>query len=450
MVAASHGWTQATKQLLSIGFDANSSNGQTSAVDLAYDNNHLDTVLVLLANNSKFPDNFHVDQIDHEGLQKFIETTNEFHNQVHASNFAGIDHLASQNPNLKHFYGLDESLNKSAASIALHLGKLDVYRQLLSNYILPSPDELKATNFDRLEQLRDLHTVMFLPDPASFLAVLSGSSFIGAGIDKYEKGQRHYRVTMALEQLNEIPGITPLLQFVARTGRLRIVFDFGRDHWEVEDVGTKGAFHPTKHVYVGAKKLLNAQINSQQDIYGVLAKELCHYALELLYKNGGKPYKVSDSRFGVKKEYREAITQCEVNKGHEKIVAQAFGGGAVKVDLITRAPQLLVHHSKDPERLAKVRGYYSKLFRFYDQRVVEDITRKVPKVDKIMMQRNVSFEERVSKSVWTRKRVKVVGVVLGLMLVAAVMTMMMMRRNEMVMKGGGENFWITLCSSVKK
>lgn len=85
---------------------------------------------------------------------------------------------------------------------------------------------------------------------------------------------------------------------VAASKKFRIIFDFNRDSVQMIDPSTdpytNGMFYLSWRIYIGARQLLNEDI--EEETFATMAHELGHYAMNLAFKNAARPYTVKDKK----------------------------------------------------------------------------------------------------------------------------------------------------------
>jgi hypothetical protein len=165
MIAAADGLTEVINQLLARDFDLNDSFKGESAINLAYEREHFDVVLMLLQNNSKFPQNFDAQCTNHAGLIEFARVMKKFHKKIAKSRKLDVDDIEKYKkfcPKLKHFFSVDEQFfNQSAAFVALKL-KNNYNHQLMKAYqITMTWKEAKKVNEENVNAASGVEGVLF-------------------------------------------------------------------------------------------------------------------------------------------------------------------------------------------------------------------------------------------------------------------------------------------------
>lgn len=137
MLAAEVGNLQVVNQLLSINFPINLKiNGKTAA-DFAYENKHQNVLFALLKVDSLYPKNFN-SETSAGDLKKFIESVQNFFNDIDGENFNKIEGFLKKNSNMSFVFN---DKNESAVGRAIKIKKFDVLEKLLEFNLSLAPHE---------------------------------------------------------------------------------------------------------------------------------------------------------------------------------------------------------------------------------------------------------------------------------------------------------------------
>ncbi|KAG5669559.1 hypothetical protein PVAND_017446 [Polypedilum vanderplanki] len=409
IIAIECGSNKKVKELLIFGFDPDNSFKGKSAVSLAYENKNFDIVLTLLENNSKFPRNFNVDEIEHEGLKKFIEITREFHSKITKFDEITLEeilHYKSLYPNCKQFYGLNgEFFNRSIAYVALSYQKFDLYESLKKQKITATCEELK---WIYSEENKDENSTGVFFNRISFSSeklpdTLFTKSHIGHNLENTEETIRYNKVIRTFRYLNNIPEISALLKYLTKVDDYKIFFDFSRVHKKISNI--RKTQDVTKYIYIGAKKLLQYESDKEcLKIYGIIIKELCRFAIEQIYNNLGKPFENSSK--DEKKEFLEAFNECKKNSTQEPLINAVFNSKyehSKEAELIATIPQIITVYSQNQSRLKILKTIYGKIFTFFEMYTVVDAEEALEKnisetENSVMVYLGSIGDERFTKS----------------------------------------------------
>jgi len=374
MLAAEVGDNISLKSLINCGFDMDILICDNSAAELAWNNRHYETVLLLLEANSLYPKKFNYIEST-EALKKFVNKTRDLHNMIRKKR--DLSSILDQNINLRHFYN---TANLSAPAQALLCENIEMYKELLSKNIYIGPKEdfdklIRKLSDNKREHLRGIHLYLIQSWTEKHLMILISNSFVGHDI--IDVGSKLQHVRNAFEFLNKFPLITLILKVVAASRDFKIIFDFNRSMIQHLDPTsgkyTKGSFFTTRHIYIAAQQLLETQ--SQLQVYGTLAHELCHYALLLVYNNNCKPYPNSEENKTLLNKFSQITSNCEENKHAEILIQYVFEYNSCQqhAELAVRVPHMIVEYSNDKKMIATRRENFPELFKFIENETANDM-----------------------------------------------------------------------------
>ncbi|KAL7014308.1 hypothetical protein ACKWTF_015859 [Chironomus riparius] len=395
-------------QNLKMEFKCNETGIITSASDLAWKNRNCDVILTLLNINLTYPEGFDVSECSDE-LKQFITSTEELHNAIESRDQDKIQNILNENSKLSHFFN---TRNVSAPKLALNLKFIDIYELLLKNKIFlgyheTMSDLWTAFNDSERELLREIHFKHSINVAKKHLISLSTNSSISH--DDPQATQKLEYVRYAFGILNNNPLIRIILMIVAASKIFNIIFDFNRQSVNVvdptADSWTRGLFYITGRIYIGAAELLNRSTESQA--FGTLAHELCHYAMNLVYENRAKPYLSSDKE--TKAEFSRISKICKENSIKNDIIHQVYKSYPKRMhhaELIVRVPHLFAMYSDEPEQMNEIRKDFKDLFEFYENRVVGDMEKALPKIE---------AENQIQKKAKKILKYKIILIIVGLL-----------------------------------
>ncbi|KAG5670187.1 hypothetical protein PVAND_000467 [Polypedilum vanderplanki] len=424
MIASEHGKNDLIEPLLKIGINVNSKFGSHTAASLAYSNHHNDTLLLLLKANSKFPKNFNAYATQHFGLIEFSALMSRFHESLKTEEVADILNIIKNNHCLHHFYN---TKNMSAPFVAILNGMFEMYELLITNNIFISStenfsDAIKELNEEQKLVLRQIHERHAIGFEENHLRVICGSIFVGHDVPTAERTERLLIAKQAFFFLNTIPMIRQILLLIASARCFKIIFDFNRDHIQfidpTNDIGTKGAFYLSRHIYIAAKRLLD---NVEKfKAYGTIVHELCHFAMDLVYDNNCSPYE----SFDLQRKFQFFFIACDCHNlpKIEPIIDSVFScysGDQQNAELIVRVPQMVVMYQNDPERLQILRAAFHKLFEYYENHVMDDIERKIPNINAELNLRCEKFLETTKKKASKWRKISIFAIFTAIIVTAA-------------------------------
>jgi len=144
--------------------------------------------------------------------------------------------------------------------------------------------------------------------------------------------------------------------------------------------------HISKWIFVGAKQ---SDKKREQEIKGVIAHELCHYVMCLVYNNNYLPY------FKDSNDLRDKFDKIvkEINKWSEtksndpddecnKIISSVFTAYVEKqfhYELIVRTVHLLAQYDDHEEKTKHLQEKYKILFEFWSNQVIPELQRYLQK-----------------------------------------------------------------------
>jgi hypothetical protein len=403
MIAAANDWTQKVEELLAIGFDVDSSNHRASAIELAYENCHFDTVLVLLNKNAKFPRKFDAMTTQHAGLIAFSLLTESFHEHLQEQRVDTIKCWSTAHPNLRFFYSQsNDSFNQSAAFVTTQNALLISYNMLIACNLSFAPGEdfeaaVSQLNDEQKKLLGQIHSKHAVTMPESHLMVIRGSIFVS-----HDSPEAHHAELLRLAQdvfdeLNEDAKMRPILKLIGRAGGFKIIFNFKHDHVQfmdpLSDQFTKGLY-TTRHIYIGARGLLSNNAGKRQDVKATASHEVNHFAMDLTYDNNCLPY-AKNASIAMKFKYRRVLNHCREQKHQEEIIDWVFKDDDLhvqKAELIVRVPHMRTRYAHDQQKLIRLNQYFRPLFEFYDQQVLKDVEAAIPNILTTIGERRKRFK----------------------------------------------------------
>ncbi|XP_070509103.1 uncharacterized protein [Chironomus tepperi] len=330
-------------------------------------------VMALFKANSTFPKDFEYSNASKE-MQEFADMCLNLHENVNNNDFAAIELTINEYPKLCHFYNLK---NESLVSHALKSKKFEILKLLKHGISIGCHEDLdeiyeNMEEFHRI-QLRSINKSNALEYPEMHLIILRIKSRIGIH-DQFS--QNHWKfIDEAFGTLNKNEYCSKILQIAALSQKLNIIFDMNNDTSYYMDptasYPSKGIIHENGTIFIGAKDLTDD--NKKYEIFGVLAHELCHYAVYTAFMNRNfDPFPVGDSV--QKARYiNQVMVQCRKLKNNERIVSNVFkcyADNEQASELIVAVPQMLMMYLKHPKQLKRRQKIFKNLFK-YSKDVVE-------------------------------------------------------------------------------
>lgn len=398
LVAAEVGNIYIVEIMLELGFSSEyrGMNAQT----LAWKNRHFEVLLLLLKSNLIYPYSIYIDECP-DDIQEFFEISRELNEAILVKDKDKVLRIISQNTEMIHFYNLN---NESALAFALNRRLFDMYRLLISKNIMFGPHEKFSEIKEDMKEserkkLREIHfkESKYLPD--NHINILLSNSRISH--DTSNATTKFNCVKKAFEYLNSNPSVQIILKIVAASRNFRIIFDFKRDSVEVVDPtvddSTEGLFYITfGRIYIGARKLLDS--DTKFEVLGVLAHELCHNTMALVYNNFSKPYFKNDNK--AKQTFEGVLRFCIENSGKEKIIDAVhtlYDPCHYHAELIVRVPHLIMHYMNKPEKFNAINNIFPNLFDIYEKKVLEDMKKALPKIEAKAESEKKKSEKKIRK-----------------------------------------------------
>lgn len=385
MLAAEAGNIDVVKKLIARGEEVNNEVDGETPISLAFDRGHHEVVVTLLKANSKFPCNFKA-KISSDEFKIFLNLSLNMHNFAKNGDCDKVKALITENPALEYFYSPD---NDSVLKTAILNGKFEIYELLLSLNIFLAPHESMDDLLDNLNysQRKKFSEINFKLSPElvtePMMILLRNCKF---GPDNNCKKLDHMNfIKNAFEFLFKIPLIAIILKIVAASRNFKIIFDFKRDFVTFLDPRaepyTNGLFYTTGRIYIAAKDMLHK--NTASNTISVIAHELCHYAMLLVYENDAKPYREKNHK--VKKDFSKISNECESNKSHDEIIElvyDCYDEDFHHAELIVRIPQMIAMYSNSPSIFNEKQEKFCSLFDFYEKTCVPQMETALPKIEK--------------------------------------------------------------------
>lgn len=315
-------------------------------------------------------------------IKDYLADRKKFHQSIESGKVDEVKSFLTKYPKVK--YVLNDE-KQSAAATALKHQQLEIYKLLISRQLCLGAEEdiedyVNLYSLEVKRELREVHKLNANISSIKHIAALISKSKLSHDASKHRRKEFNEVITKAFEELNEIKEIEPMLKALALAEDLNIVFDFYRDSVEHMDPTNgkrvKGICYIGRgDVYIGAKQLLEPN-NNRFKALGVLAHELGHYAMMLVYDNNAKPYHEHDDK---NKETFDAIMKaCEEKKDVEGQVGVVYTYNAeVRIaEMIVRVPHLLALYKSDEVRRKKILNEFSSLFKFFVGTTLVDLSRE--------------------------------------------------------------------------
>ncbi|XP_070508192.1 uncharacterized protein [Chironomus tepperi] len=366
-------------------------NHQVKISTAAFETGQFDVLCDLLdVADFPFPNDFKVDSVDHEGLKSIIAKRRSLTTAISNDDIHNLEEFINENPSLKFVYNVN---NKSALKQAVDASNIKFYVFLkFRGFDSKNPNE----NFDEANGKADKYAVQqrkqniiegLVDDQISVNSLCNRSLIHNKRISKEQEKDYRIKIRSWFEDINKINNGKVFLDVAASCDRLKILFDFDNDTVENASITghtSSGSTYPiSKWIFIGAK--LTDQDGNQrgQKIKGVLAHELCHYVMKLVYDNDENPY--YEHRADLKEMF-EAIV-LEINRwtaedaesiddqcnGIVSTVFTLYNVEDFHAELIVRFVHFSVEFDDRPEQLELIVNTYERLVNYWQNQVIPEM-----------------------------------------------------------------------------
>lgn len=126
-------------------------------------------------------------------------------------------------------------------------------------------------------------------------------------------------------------------------------------------------------------------MRSEQRVKGVIARELCHLIIGLIYKNNRNPYFENDNK--AKQQFHTIASRIlRIYNDQDEMIDDQCDGIISSVynspskenqhrELIVRPLQILVTYDNDPERLQYLKQRYKLLFHYFFIHILPELVK---------------------------------------------------------------------------
>lgn len=314
------------------------------------------------------------------GKRKSLDDVLELHEAIKTGSAKKAKSILEKNWEEKYFLN---STKYSAASVALQQNKLEIYELLISKGVGLAPNEdieIIMTPQPLLQKfmIRLLHKKYTVDIFENHLTELMHKSRMAHNNSEINRQKYSSIIFEAYKSLNAMTWIQKLLKVVVSIEELCIVFDFNEDSVIFLDPTKSSNVYGTSqfhYICVGAKGLLYHR--SRNQVLGTLVHELCHSAMQLLYRNSGKPYCIGDLE--KETEFETVIRSCYIRKNDEILIKEVFQNYSedfLCAELIVRVPHLLAVNNDNPDALLHIMSGFKELFEFFEHKTLIDLELK--------------------------------------------------------------------------
>lgn len=307
------------------------------------------------------------------------------HENIKLGNLVEVQKVLDENPSEKHFYN---SQSESAVTVALQHEQLEIYRNLISNNKRLGLHEdftkvVEKLSEDLKKELKSIHSEFEKPNE-EHLIILYSKCRLSHDYPINLRRECFTVIEKAFEDLSDIEWIDPILKVVALAVDLKITFDFNMDSVAVmvpsKSQETKGICYPRNNeIKIGALGLKNVITDSGPseayfDVLGVMAHELTHNAMKIVYGNKCNPFCRNDNN--TREEYIKVFKKTEENPEADlrmKTVFSAYEDVYKHSELIVCVPHTLAQYSCDSKKRQKCQENSSELFDFFKEHTLKHV-----------------------------------------------------------------------------
>jgi len=350
-----------------------------SRLKLAFANKYFDAVTELLRRDILFPNNFSLDLIkDSETVKAIIEKRQAFHENIKIGNMVSVAKYVSENKNLQYAFNLK---NQSAYATAHNNKQYEILALFKENNFCFAPYEKeKLINFEQThKELERLAMLPYFSNPKNsyIIHLMNHSKCLN---DNFNSKVSFDKILSFYRKLNEILEVKLIVKFFEFIDDFEVIFDFdsknvGKANPAYTDEGISGLTYYYKipcHIYIGAK-------HNEHEVMGCLIHELTHLAMQLLYENSAKPYRVKDTER--EKEFDDISSRIfdEIQNDENKFdkiitdVTKYYPEDVFHVELIVRVPHLCAFYTHQSEELRNQKNLCHDLFDYFHNNVLKDL-----------------------------------------------------------------------------
>lgn len=310
----------------------------------------------------------------------YLNDVDELHDYIKDNDLGGVLDIISKHPGERNFYNEN---GQSAMAAALRIASLNIYEHLIESELTLGNNEdieniLKHHNYNHKESIRDIHNKHAKEPHRKIVMKLVQKTKLSHNTIKHDRKQLLVLILKAFEYLYDFDLIRPVLKLASTSECLEIIIDFYHDSAEHINP-TKDKYvdaltcHKSSKIYICAKALRD--MGNDTKVLSILAHELAHFSLTLLYKNDSNPFTNYD--FKSEKLFDEIIENCRKLKNKDAIVSRTFDSYKqedLPAELIAGVPEIAAFYGNNEERRTLEKTFKS-LFKYYTT-VLEDLEKE--------------------------------------------------------------------------
>ncbi|XP_070508534.1 uncharacterized protein [Chironomus tepperi] len=359
-----------------------------------YDNKQYDLLCNLIKfSDFPFPEIYHkYKKIECQELKALAQERKAFFRDISKENIKEVIKYIINNKHLKYAYCVK---NKTAIYKAAKAKKVTSLYLLISyGYEQTEPElveevatkkqkEAKAARIAQQKAQRSQNITDSLQDEDKTVNLMCNKSLI-FDVKNTIVDQTEYReiIRKCFKLIFKV--VPDLINIASMCDELKILFDFGSQTVKpssLADPDASGAcYQNRKWIFIGAEM---TDERSYKHIAGILAHELCHYLMGLVYENKENPF--YKHKIDIRDEYEgivKAIDKWSATKDFTNpddmckgIISSVYRYEPENInqELIVRVVQIMVEFEGEVDMLNTITAKYKDLFDFWTQKVMPDL-----------------------------------------------------------------------------
>jgi len=363
-----------------------------SLIDTTWKTKNNELIITLLKADFGYPSSYSLNQV----LKNFIDQRNNFHQMIKSGSFNEVKNYIENNSSRLFL----NDKNESALLTSIRAKKPKIFAYLRSKRIKFRDDEEMNDCYSKLSDLEKKTFSLFEFYESSNYShlhyLVSKSITLQTNFPEFEDKIKNYYVS-----LNNIPEISKILKVAQYAKNLVIAFDFESNDISGMDLKSKnlnGFYGYNNNILIAAK--------NENEIQGVLAHELTHLAMQLIFKNECKPYESHDST-QFDNLYNEAVRLLKEMHENGYVIDEIiqrldhYAFNFQHAEMIVRVPHILGkygildgHLILNQQGFKNILAYFSN---FLQSKCDEFISSKANNSEKIIELNHISGFEKLDR-----------------------------------------------------
>ena len=379
-----------------------------NAIDLAWERNHFEVVQKLLENDSEYPKGFTLNnqtkeeienalgekdyekalgllnlgninlednkKMSFDSLWKFLSERHNFHTSIKKGSLKEVKQYISKCQSRLY---LNEA--GSAPFTAVESKQFNIYAFLMSKGI-DFKDEKEETcihSLDGADSLSVNEAISKYPKSvkgAHVLSLISKSKLYETKNSSKNKPKesKEIKIKELFEKLDSNEKVSIILKVLLFSDLNEIVFDFHNESIEKINLPSTNKERGICK-YLEDKIIIAVKNISDDELLGVLAHELTHYAMYVVYKNDCNPYCIDDENEEKFKIIVNKLSKVFVKNNCDPIIASVFVDYKENLwpgELIVRVPHMLAKYGIEKGKCL-LQQQAKQLLTYFDQNVLQ-------------------------------------------------------------------------------